>query len=351
MPPPKLPRHAPVLDVLEPHPINLLEPLRYDFCLTTLHGGQRRPGKTLHLDEPLLAHQRLDNLPATLRPRDSLRVWLILNAQTARHQILPELFPRHEPVQTLVLSGVPIQRPVVVHDVDELQVVPLPELVIVNIVPRRDLQCTGSKLHIHVRVGNDRNRPPARHGHHRPPPEQVPESRILRVHRQRRIAKNRLRPCRGNRNRLVRPLDRVLEVVQRALLLRVLHLQVAHGRLQLAIPVHQVRPLIHQPFLVQFDKRLRHGVAQPVVQGEALLAPVTGRPQTPELLRDVAPVLLLPLPNLLFKRCATQVVLRDALLGEHPLHHHLGRNPRVVRARHPERRLAPHTLVAGHDVL
>mmetsp|Transcript_23386 Transcript_23386/g.39949 ORF Transcript_23386/g.39949 Transcript_23386/m.39949 type:complete len:383 (-) Transcript_23386:1299-2447(-) len=76
VPPPQLPRHAPVLDVLEPVEIDLLETLRQDFDLPSAHGVEPLLSHPVHLDKPLSRDHRLDDLAGALRAWDALRVFL-----------------------------------------------------------------------------------------------------------------------------------------------------------------------------------------------------------------------------------------------------------------------------------
>ena len=66
MPPPELARDAPVLDVLEPIEVNLLEALGDDLDLAVAHGVAPLGGHPVHLDEPLAREHRLDDLAAAL---------------------------------------------------------------------------------------------------------------------------------------------------------------------------------------------------------------------------------------------------------------------------------------------
>jgi hypothetical protein len=96
--PPELPRHAPVVDVLQPAVPHLLEPLGDEPQLLSsrrldslrchslpwqqvIGGGGKETD--IHLDEPLLRQHRLDHLTAPLAPGDPLWMLLCLQAKPA----------------------------------------------------------------------------------------------------------------------------------------------------------------------------------------------------------------------------------------------------------------------------
>src|SRR5581483_984170 len=70
MPPPQLPADAPILDVLEPVVIDLLESFGHNFDSSVFHGFERGLCQRLDLDEPLSRDHRLDDFTAALRARE-----------------------------------------------------------------------------------------------------------------------------------------------------------------------------------------------------------------------------------------------------------------------------------------
>src|SRR5262245_51307965 len=69
MPPPKLARDAPGLNVAHPFEIGLFPILRYEGRAPVLDRGDRRFGQLRRVDVPLIRQPRLDNGVATLRMR------------------------------------------------------------------------------------------------------------------------------------------------------------------------------------------------------------------------------------------------------------------------------------------
>src|SRR5690606_6598447 len=103
--------------------------------------------------------------------------------------------------------------------------------------------------------------------------------------------------------------------------------------------------------LIEIHEHLAHGAAQTLVHGEPLPLPVAGRTQAAQLARDDAAVALLPLPHPLHEGFPPEAAAVDALLGQHLLHHVLGGDARVVRARYPQRELPLHAAPPHQHVL
>ena len=103
--------------------------------------------------------------------------------------------------------------------------------------------------------------------------------------------------------------------------------------------------------LVEVDEEAHHRADVAVVHREALARVVERGAEAAELAHDHAAVLAQPLPDLLDERVAAELLPRRALLHELPLDHGLGRDPRVVVARLPERVEAAHPVPADQRVL
>jgi len=132
--------------------------------------------------------------------------------------------------------------------------------------------------------------------------------------------------------------------------LLVFDLEIRDGRGAARAPVHQVLAAVDEPALVEADEGLAHGGGQPLVQGEAFPLPVAGDSQPALLFADTRMIDLLPLPGAAQELLTTQVLPREALLRQFPLHHVLGGDAGVVRAGHIERGLPEHAVVANHGV-
>ena len=75
--------------------------------------------------------------------------------QCPHREVLPQLRPDFGTVHPIVPPPVLIEGPVVIHDVDDGQPTPAPDLKIVRVMTGRHLQGTRPELPIHVRVSND----------------------------------------------------------------------------------------------------------------------------------------------------------------------------------------------------
>ena len=276
--------------------------------------------------------------------------------QARSFQIGKHSFPRLIAFQTVIRRTRQLDARLLVHDVQLRQVMSLPDRKVIWIVRRRHLHCTGSKLRIRPFIGDDRDltvwlssRGAQRQNEHLA--DHAGIARIRRVHRNRHIAEHRLRPCRcdGDGTGAVR--KRVAHFVELPRAFLMYDLKIAHCRLQVRIPVHDVGAAIDEPLLPESHKRLAHSETQPFVHGEVLAGPVNARTQPPHLLGDRPAVLLFPAPHTIGECLAPKLLpRRSALRVELPLHHHLCGDTRVIGARYPHAFFAQHAVPAREDV-
>ena len=161
VPPPQLSRDAPVPNVSQPRFVDFLEPRGDDRELAGLNRGERGLRHSLHLHEPLLRDERLDDLAASLRPWHACLIRLGLDRDARGLHVRPELGAALGPVQAFVLPRVAVHGSVLVHDVNRREPDALANLVIVRVVPWGDLERAGAKLDVHVIVPDDRDGPAA----------------------------------------------------------------------------------------------------------------------------------------------------------------------------------------------
>ena len=160
MPPPNLPRDAPILDVLEPVLVGLRPMRGMEFHMAV---AQQREclGHVRILEEPLLAQARLDRHARAFADADVVLVGLFLLEQAALPQHLGGTLARVEAVgavqlRRVVLAGV-VDLAVGREDVAEREVVPLADLVVDLVMRGRHLQHAGAEAFLHRVVGDDRN--------------------------------------------------------------------------------------------------------------------------------------------------------------------------------------------------
>ena len=129
-----------------------------------------------------------------------------------------------------------------------------------------------------------------------------------------------------------------------------LDLKIGDCGLEHGIPVDQALAAVDQPLVIETDEDFSHRLGQPFVHGEALARPVHGTAHAPHLPRDIATGLGFPVPDLVDKGFAAQVVARDSFGGEAAFDHHLRRDARVIRARLPQGVVAAHPVVARQRI-
>ncbi len=174
---------------------------------------------------------------------------------------------------------------------------------------------------------------------------------IVRVDGHRSIAQDGLRTDGCHRNKFIRILEHIFEVIQRGFFFAVFHFEVGDGGLEARRPVDQTGTAIDESLFVEAHKRLSDCPAQPLVQGEAFAAPVTGGAEAPDLIRDHAAVFLLPFPGALDEFLAPELFARHFLVFEQvAFHHELCGNAGVIGARNPERGNALHAVIADHQI-
>ena len=136
-----------------------------------------------------------------------------------------------------------------------------------------------------------------------------------------------------------------------ALLLFVNHFLGGEGCQRLGVPVHHAEATIDVALVVEVDKHLDDTLRALLVHCEGCAVPVARSTQAAQLLQDDATMLVSPIPSVLQKLLAGEVVLLDALLGQFLHHLRLGCNRSVVGARHPAGVLALHASTTHEDIL
>jgi hypothetical protein len=260
--------------------------------------------------------------------------------------VLDDPLPRLEPVEPGVLSGELVHPPVEADDLPDLEPVASPDLEVGRIVGGRDLDHTRPELRVDRGVGDDLHpdRPLDR-----PDLDLLPDvvrvAAVLRMDRQRRVAELRLRPHRGEGD------GTILDVEQLRCPFLVLDFEVREHRPTPRAPVDDVVAPVDETFLPEADEDLPDRRGQSGIHREALPLPVAGGSQAPELAKDRAAGLLLPLPHALDERVAADRLAGQPLRGELPFHDHLRCDSRVIGAGLPEDVEPLHALPAHQDVL
>ena len=331
MPPPYLPGDAPVLDVLHPVIVDLLQALGDYLYLFLAHGLNGRLCHTLHLHEPLGGNSRLHRGVAAVAGAHVMLYGLHLQKIAALLQVLDYLFAGLHHAEPLVLSAVLVDVAGPVHNCDDRQVMPLAHQKVVGVVCGGYLHNAGAEVHLHVLVGYN--------GYHQRQYHLLADyiliTLVLRVHGKGRIPQHGLRAG-GGQLHIARAVGQgVLQMPETAVLFLELHLRVRESRAAVGTVVGHALAPIYKPLLIELYEHVAHRFRAALVQSEPLPVPVRRAAQKLQLLDYPSAVLVVPGPGPLHKAVPAQVLLLYALLG-HGLHYlHLGGQGRVVRAGQP----------------
>ena len=103
----------------------------------------------LCLDEQSSLCEGLDDLSPSMEPFHALSVYMRqLRLLRTAHQTYIEL-----------VSGISVQRPIIVENADEPQILALADLVIIGVMSWRDLHCTRSEILVDHNICHDRQPP------------------------------------------------------------------------------------------------------------------------------------------------------------------------------------------------
>src|SRR5215831_11986739 len=129
-------------------------------------------------------------------------------------------------------------------------------------------------------------------------------------------------------------------------------LEVGDGALEFRVPVDEALVLIDQACIIKIDEHLEHGLAQALVHGEPLAAPIARGAKALQLIDDGTAALGFPLPHVLDEFVATDLMTPRLLSLHHlALDHELRSDAGVIRARLPQDVLAAHALEPAEHVL
>ena len=312
MAPPQLARDAPIADVLHPVVIHTLEPPGDHPNAAVFNSIDRRARQRLHPHEPLLAEHRLDDRPTALAMPDRMPVRLDLLDQPQPLKVGDDDLAAFEAVHSLVRPRLGVHRAVACHRDDRRQAVSLANLEVDRVVPRRDLERSGPELRVYRLIRNNRDLALDDRQQRFPPDDLLP-SLHARVHRDRHVRDNRLRPRSGDDDVLVRHVarfvqQRIADVPETSLNFFVLYLEIRERRLAAWAPVDDPLAPVDQPLVVQLRERRSNGQLRAFIHREDLAVPITRGAQPGMLVRDHAPILAHPLPHPLHELLPSQVV-------------------------------------------
>ncbi len=147
--PPQLARNAPVLDVFEPLVVGVVQFSGHELDLADSPPTSRPapwPGLP-SLTIPLVGEHRLDDRVGAVAPRHHQLVRLGFNQQTLRFEVGDDFLAGVETVQALVLRRAPfVDLRIERQDAERNELVALADLVVVEIVRRRDFHAAGAEF-------------------------------------------------------------------------------------------------------------------------------------------------------------------------------------------------------------
>ena len=120
---------------------------------------------------------------------------------------------------------------------------------VVRVMAWRDFYAAGSKLLVYVRVSNNRNLPTYQR-QDQVLTHNVAVTVIFRMDSNRKVAQHRLRSGRGDGNKLVAILHRILDMPYVAMHILVFNLRIGDRRSTGRTPVDDSIASINQPFLI-----------------------------------------------------------------------------------------------------
>ncbi len=355
LPPPELTGDAPVAGVLHPVAVGIDILLGNELRASAFHGVERHLGQGVHLEEPLGGQARLDHRIGPLGVTDRRSVFFHFFQVAGFLEHLHDLLAGHETVLTHEDTGLLVQLSVLVDDVQDLQVVPEADLVVMHVVGRSHFQAAGTEVHLHIIILDHRDLPVDERDQDLLSTEPM-MTLIVGIHADGGVGHDGLGTGGRDDEILVGRValsvgDIVPEMIEMALGVLVDHLVVTDGGKGLGIPVDHPDALVDPSFLVKIDKGIDNSLGQSRFHGETSAVPVAGGTEFPELVQDDATMLLLPFPGMLQELLPGEVVLGDALGLEFRHHLGLGSDGGMVRSGDPAGILAMHAGVADQDIV
>ncbi len=356
MTPPQLAADRPVVDVLHPVRVDLLEVRRHDPGPPLAHRCERALGERGDPDEPLDTEAWLDDRPTAIAVADDHGVRPLALEVAHLAQPIEDRLARLVAVAADELPALGVDPRLLVEHRDRREPVALRKLVVVGVMGRGDLHRTGPEGSLDVLVGDDRQAT-AQERQDGVAADKRCVALVLGVDGHRRVAEQRLGSGRRDADprvrirRAVRPLEVVADGPQRPGLVTVDVLEVADRRQAARAPVDQGFASIDQPGLPQARECRPHRPRTALVHGEALATPVGARPEPSVLAADDLAGLVHELPHALEIPITPQRGSVLPLLGQDAIEDELRGDAGMVDAGQPQGVIAAHAVVANEGVL
>ena len=158
----------------------------------------------------------------------------------------------------------------------------LSNLKVVRVMCRSNLNNTGTKFHINIRIGNYRKLTV----HNRKKEffaNQILITVIIGIYSNSRITQHGFRTCGCKLNKLCRAdtsviLDqRILDMPKMTCLFLILYFRIGNGGIANRTPVYNTASLVNPAFFMHLAEHFGNGLVTALVHGETFSVPVTGR--------------------------------------------------------------------------
>src|SRR5712692_10015020 len=303
--------------------------------------------RLVHGDEPLIREHRLDDRLAARAYAHRMPMRFDFFDRSSRLKILDDLLAAFLAREALVWPGLGVHPRTRIHHGNLREIMSPPDLEVVRVMRRRDLDRAGTEFAIHRRVRDYRDFAPDQRQPHRFPNHPT-ITLVIGIHRDRGVTEHRLRPRRRNCYRARSVNQRIADIPKAALHIFVIDFEVGNRSLASRTPVDQPPVAVDEALVVERHERTRDGARKSRVERETLAAPVARRAESPQLMEYLAAVGLAPFPYALDESLATELMAVLPLLGNLALDHVLRRDSRVIGPRQPQRVVALHPARA-HD--
>ena len=341
--------------ILHPVAINVAILVRYELDVAGFYLVQCFGCKIFHLEEPLCGELRLDDSVSPLGITDRRSVILDLLQTAGLFKKAYDLLPCSEAVLANQNLSLFVETSVVVDDVDNREIVPQTDFVVVGIMGRCDLEAACTEIHFDIFIFYNRDFLVDERDDDLLALE--PEMPLVRrIDTDGRIRHDCLGTGRRNHKILVGRIalavgNIVAEMIEMALGVLVDNLVVADGSEGYRIPVDHAHSPVDQTFLVEMAEGSDDCCGKVRIHCEPGPVPVAGGAEFAQLLEDDSAMFLFPLPGIFHEFVPGQVVLGNA----HPLEsgHHLafGCDGSVVSTGNPAGVLAVHPGLSDKHII
>ena len=255
-----------------------------------------------------------------------------------------------KPVLTFVKPADGVDGAVGVEHVDDLEVVLLPQIMVVGVVSGGHLEATCTKLSVHVVVLDDGDAAPGE-GDNGPFSMQVRVTFVFGMNANGGVGEDGFWTGGRDGQPLVAAFNLILDVVKLGLFFGMDDFLIAHRCEGFWVPIDHAQSAVDVALGMQVEEGVDDAFAVMVVQRKAGPFPVAAGPQLAQLLQDDTAMFAGPIPCVLQEGVTGKVGFFDALIAEFVDHLGFGSDGRMVGSGHPTGVFALHAGAPDQDVL